>query len=365
MRLGIRIVAAFFIILSGSALCAEKPSKAKEQKAPAGKQLATVDGVAITETQARTEGAEKLDSLDLQNLRAKATAARNEHEILEEAVDRIIEDKLLQAEAEKRHISKDDLLAKEIQQNITEPSAEEVENFYTENKQRITKPKEEVIPQIKKYLRQQQESELREAFFGRLEMEHRVVRLIEPLRFNVVGAGRPATGPASAPVVLVEFSDFQCPYCKRFSTTIKEVVKQYGDKIHLVFRQFPLTSIHANAQKAAEASLCADAQGHFWEMHDLLFQNQNSLRDEDLKSKAGQLGLDTAAFNTCLDSKQFSGKINEDVRAGSAAGVEGTPALFINGRFLYGSRTAQEISEIIDKELAAQSKSAGSAKTAR
>jgi protein-disulfide isomerase len=127
----------------------------------------------------------------------------------------------------------------------------------------------------------------------------------------------------------------------------------------VVFRQFPLTNIHANAEQAAEASLCAQAQGRFWDMHDLLFQNQNTLRDVDLKSKAGKLGLDAAAFDTCLDSRRYGSVISEDIRAAAAAGVEGTPALFINGRFLYGSRPLEEISGIIDEELAKKSGSAG------
>ncbi len=365
MKFLIRVFAVLCVVSGMSAICSEKPLKTKEPKPPVSRQLATIDGIAITETQARAEGAEKLDSLELQNLRTKAIAARSEHEILEEAVNSIIEEKLLKAEAEKQHISKDELLAKEIQQKITEPTAEEIENFYEQNKQRITKSKEESIPQIKKYLRQQREGDLREALLGRLEKEHKVVRMIQPLRFDVNAADRPSLGPASAPVLLVVFSDFQCPYCKRFSAAVKEVTKEYGDKIHLVFRQFPLTNIHANAQRAAEASLCADAQGHFWEMHDLLFQNQNSLRDEDLRSKANQLGLNMTAFNSCLDSKRFGGKVNEDVRAGSAAGVEGTPAMFINGRFLYGSRSAEEISEIVDEELAAQPKTAAKSKSTR
>jgi len=359
MRFLVRIVVVLLLFIGGPELYAQKSAAPKQQKLPGSKQLATVDGVAITETQAREESAASLDLIELQNLRAKAIAARNERQILEESVERIIEEKLLRAETEKQGISKEELLAREVQQKISEPTPEEVESFYTENKQRITKPKEEAIPQIKSFLRQQQESNLKDAFFEKLENEHRVVRLLEPLRYDVNAADRPSVGPSSAPVRLVVFSDFQCPYCKRFSTTMKDVLKQYGDKVHMVFRQFPLTNIHANAQRAAKASLCAQAQGHFWEMHDLLFQNQNSLRDEDLKSWASKLGLDVAAFNSCFDSKRYDDKINEDVRAASAAGVEGTPALFINGRFLYGSRSLQEISDIIDEELAKKSASAG------
>jgi predicted DsbA family dithiol-disulfide isomerase len=363
MRFLIRTLLTFVLVSGGSGLlCAEKTAKGKQQKQPESRQLAMVDGTPITETQARMEGATSLDSLDLQNLRAKALAERNEHQILEEAVERIIQDKLLNAEAGKQGISKDELLAKEIQQKLSEPTAEEIESFYTENKQRITIPKEEALPQISKYLKKQKESELREGLFSRLEAEHHVVRILEPLRYNVNAAGRPSRGPASAPVLLVLFSDFECPHCRRFGETMKEVLKQYGDKVRLVFRQFPLTNIHANAERAAEASLCADAQGRFWEMHDLLFQNQSSLRDEDLKSRASKLGLDVAAFNSCLDSKRYGGSINEDVRAASAAGVEGTPALFINGRFLYGSRSKEEVTEIIDEELAKKSTSASQQK---
>lgn len=354
MRFLLRPLVLFLLLSAGTGtgyLCAQKSPKKQTPNPSAVRKLATIDGVAITETQARTEGASALDSLELQVLKAKAAAARNEHEILGEALERLIEDQLLRTEAEKAGVSKEELLAREVQKKVTEPTPEEIEAFYTENKQRITRSKEEALPQISKYLKKQQEDNLKAAFLGRLEKEHQVVRLLEPLRFDVSVTGRPSLGPASAPVTMVEFSDFQCPYCKRFSGTIREVLKQYGTKVQLVFRQFPLTNIHANAHRAAEASLCADAQGRFWEMHDLMFENQNSLKDEDLKGKAGKLGLDLTAFNACMDSKSYDSKINEDVRAATAAGVEGTPALFINGRFLYGSRPFEDVAKIINEEL--------------
>jgi predicted DsbA family dithiol-disulfide isomerase len=360
MRFLIRVVPVFFIILGGAGcLPAQKATRPKEPKAPMSRSLATVDGVPITETQARMEGAADLGSLELQNLRAKAIAARNEHRILEEALEKIIEEKLLGAEAGRRNISKEELLSAEIRQKLSEPSSDEIEKFYSENKQRITRPKEDAVPQIRILLMQQKENSLRAALLGRLEEEHKVVRLLEPLRYDVNADGRPSLGPVSAPVLLVLFSDFQCPYCKRLNTTMKEVLKRYGDRVHVVFRQFPLTSIHANAERAARASLCAQAQNRFWEMHDLLFENQNSLRDEDLKNKARKLGLNAAAFDTCLDSRQYGSTIHEDMRAAATAGVEGAPALFINGRFLYGSRPLDEISALIDEELASKNSPAG------
>jgi protein-disulfide isomerase len=297
-----------------------------------------------------------LESLDLKIAKTKATFAMNEHQILGDAVERLIEEKLLQAEATRQGISKDELLAKEIKQKVQEPTKEENDAFYEENQQRINKPKEEIAAKISEFLKKQQEGDLRQAFIEKLEKDHKVARSFEPLRFSVDAKGSPSLGPATAPVVLVLFSDFQCPYCRGMSTTFKEVSKKYGDKVRLVFRQFPLTNIHPFAQGAAEASLCAAAQSRFWEMHDLLFQNQKSLSVKDLKSYAEKLGLDTAAFNACVDSKRFAPQVREDLRAGASAGTDGTPALYINGRFLNGNRPFEQIAEIVDEELQAKSK---------
>jgi protein-disulfide isomerase len=357
MRFLFRPIFLCILVLAGSG-CLSAPKTVKKQAASsaAARKLATVDGVAITETQVREESASSLASLDLQVLKEKAAAAQKEHEILEGSVERLIEDELLQAEAAKAGITKEELLSREIEKKVKEPTDEEIEAFYNENKQRINRSKEEVLPQIGRYLKRLQENNLKEAFFAKLENEHHVVRMLDPLRFNVTAPGRPSIGSTSAPVLLVEFSDFQCPYCKRFSSTIKEVLKQYGNKVQLIYRQFPLTNIHPNAQQAAEASLCANAQGRFWEMHDLLFEDQSKLKEEDLKSKASKLGLDVAAFTACLDSKRYDTQIEEDMRAAAAAGVDGTPALFVNGRFLYGSRPLEDVAEIINQELEAKKK---------
>lgn len=351
MRSLLKAVPLFLILILPGLAAAQKSSVTKAKKVPQVKNLATIDGVPITETQARMEGAAAFDSLEIQVMKAKAAAARNEHDILEKSVEKIIEDKLLRAEAETLGISKEELLKREVQQKITEPAASEVDAFYEKNKDRIGRPKEEITPSIIKYLKREKENELTEALLEKLEKEHRVVRLLEPLRYDVTAAGRPSRGPVNAPVLLVLFSDFQCPYCKQFNETIKEVLKNYGDKVRLVFRQFPLTEIHPNAQKAAEASLCAEAQGHFWEMHDLMFQNQGNLQLPVLKERAGKIGLDVAAFDNCLDSSRTGGVVKEDLRAGAASGVEGTPALFINGRFIYGARPYEDVAQIIDEEL--------------
>jgi protein-disulfide isomerase len=345
-RAAIALVLAFAGALSWQPLLC-----GKEQRTSGDRRLASVDGVPITETQARMDGAADLDSLELQMLRAKAAFTRREHEILQEAAEHLVQERLITAEAARRGITEKELLTKEIQENLQEPTGEEIKTFYAENKNRITKSLEEATPQIAKYLKQRKESDARAAFLKGLEKEHTVIRSFDPLRFGVDAPGRPSVGPVSAPVVLVLFSDFQCPYCKSFSATLKEVIKHYGDEVRLVFRQYPLTSIHPFAQRAAEASLCAEAQNRFWEMHDLLFQSQNALKEEDLMARAGKLGLDTNAFSACLDSVRIGSLIHEDIRAGAAAGVDGTPTLFINGRYLNGVRPYGEVAAIIDEEL--------------
>jgi protein-disulfide isomerase len=170
----------------------------------------------------------------------------------------------------------------------------------------------------------------------------------------------PAKGPADAKVTIVEFSDFQCPYCGRFVTeTLPQVLSNYGDKVRFVFMNYPLTSIHENAQKAAEAGECANEQGAFWQFHDIMFQNQSALTVDNLKSYAAQLGLDTAKFNDCLDSGKMADLVAADMavaeKAVTDAGLTrfGTPAFFINGNSLSGAQPYDVFKAAIDAALAA------------
>jgi protein-disulfide isomerase len=173
----------------------------------------------------------------------------------------------------------------------------------------------------------------------------------EPTRIDVEADGFPAKGPADAPVTIVEFSDFQCPFCSRLLPALGQVVEEYGNQVRLVFRQFPLSSLHPDAQKAAEASLCANEQGMFWEMHDAMFENQQALGVEQLKATARSLGVEGTDFDSCLDSGRFATEVAADLQAGRAIGVNGTPALFINGRFLSGAKPFEDIAELVDDEL--------------
>jgi protein-disulfide isomerase len=243
-------------------------------------------------------------------------------------------------------VSKEQLLADIKPAEVNDAA---VDAFYEENKARIPQPKEQVAPQIRQYLQQRGQFEAREKFFKGLESKYKVDMKLEPLRAEVAATG-PAKGPAQAPVTIVEFSDFQCPFCARVNPTLEQVRAKYGDKVRIVFRQYPL-DMHPQARKAAEASLCANEQGKFWEMHDAMFANQQLLGVDDLKAKAVGLGLNADSFNSCLDSGKFGSQIAQDLEAGSAAGVSGTPALFINGRFINGAVPLEQITEVIDDEL--------------
>ena len=163
----------------------------------------------------------------------------------------------------------------------------------------------------------------------------------------------PVLGSADAPVTIIEFSDFQCPFCKRFADQAwPQIYEEYikTGKVKVVFRDFPL-GFHDKAQKAHEATECADDQGKFWEMHDLMFANQASISEDNYKKWAGDLGLDTTEFASCLDSGKHAQEVKDDFADGQAAGVSGTPSFFINGKKLVGAHPFATFKQVIDAEL--------------
>lgn len=158
-------------------------------------------------------------------------------------------------------------------------------------------------------------------------------------------------GSADAKVQIVEYSDFECPFCQRFAPTLGQLEAKYGDSIQIAYRHFPLTNIHASAKKAAEASECAADQGKFWEMHDGIFALP-SLSVDAFKKVAQDGGFDVNKFNTCLDSGEKSAKVDAHYTEGIAIGVQGTPTVIVNGRLFPGAASIAELSAYIDAELA-------------
>lgn len=170
----------------------------------------------------------------------------------------------------------------------------------------------------------------------------------------VVTADEHIVGGKNAKVTIVEYSDFECPFCSRAYPTMKQVLDTYGDDVRLVYRHYPL-SFHPQAQKAAEASECAADQGKFWEYHDVVFENQALLAGgvTQMKKWAADLGLNATRFNNCLDSGEKASKVLTQMNEGSALGVSGTPGFFVNGVSVVGAQPFSTFQQIIDQELAA------------
>jgi protein-disulfide isomerase len=171
-----------------------------------------------------------------------------------------------------------------------------------------------------------------------------------PAKVDIKIGDAPVKGPASAKVTVVEFSDFQCPFCGRVNPTLKEIEDQYKGKIKIAFRNLPLP-FHDKAHLAAEAALAANEQGKFWAMHDKLFANQQALDRPSLEKYAQEIGLNMNKFTAALDSGKFKDKVDSDAKEGAAVGATGTPTFFINGTRLVGAQPADKFKEVIDAEL--------------
>ena len=183
----------------------------------------------------------------------------------------------------------------------------------------------------------------------------------EPSRVQVSADGDPQIGDDNAKVTIIEFSDFQCPYCGRFyEQSEKQIITDYVDtgKVKFVYRDFPLDSIHPNARPAANAAECVNEQGKFWEFHDKLFSNQDALSTDNYKKWASELGLDMTRFNSCLNSSKYDSEITKDFQDGAAAGVQGTPTIYIGSPEkgyiqIVGAQPYSVVKQAIEQELAA------------
>jgi predicted DsbA family dithiol-disulfide isomerase len=308
--------------------------------------LATVGGDEITLADIRARVGDQLDQLDMQYLRARSRT-------VESALETLLRERVLLAEARRRGMSVDELVSAEAGGSF-DPSPVEVETWYRENQGRLGgRSLDEIRSQIADHLRDLRHREAASRLEARLFEERRVVIHFEPFRLALHNEDAPFAGPRDAPVTLVTFSDFECPYCAQLVPTLKRLTETFGDDVRIVYRQFPIPSLHPGAFKAAEASLCAHEQGRFWEMHDLMFAEMRQLAVDDLKEKARRIGLDGRRFDECLDSGRHVEQVQSDMREASRMGVTGTPALFINGVQLEGGAVPFETAAAaVRKELA-------------
>ena len=271
-----------------------------------------------------------------------------------QTIDRIVLEALVKAEAAKKGQKEEEWIKAEIESKIPDPTEEEMAEFFTKNQASMPPGStlEAIKPQLIGFMKQQKGRDVAAKVFEDLKKANNVVVTFkEPVKpKKEVEAKGPSKGPDGAKVTIVEFSDFQCPFCGKASATVDQVMEQYAGKVKLVFRHFPL-DFHEKAPKAAEAALCANEQKKFWEFHDVMFKNQDKLSIEDLKATATTLGLDATKFNECLDSGKMKKTVEEDTAAGKKVGVTGTPAFFINGTMLSGAQPIEAFKEVIDAEL--------------
>jgi protein-disulfide isomerase len=277
-----------------------------------------------------------------------------EYQLRSKALSVLIEARLLEREAARRGVAVEALLGTAD----APPTVEErawAKRLYDALPVRFGgTPESLAMAEITNGFAKQRQTAARAKLIASLSTSGSVHRKLLPYRLTIETAGDPALGNADAPVTIVEFSDYQCPYCKSAATVLNDTVRKYPGKVRLVYKHYPLQSIHKEAAKAAEAASCANEQGKFWEMSDRLFANPQSLQTATLKAYARDLGLNAGAFDKCLDDGKHAATWQKHVGEGNLFGVSGTPTVFVNGRVLVGGVSPRNLDDMIEEELALQ-----------
>lgn len=305
-----------------------------------GRPLAMVEGQAVYEKQFPAALQAQLERIRYE-----------EFELKRKAVNDLVAQRLLEAEAKKKGLNADKLLEMEADAGVADPTQGELEEYYRDQKERTTQPFDEAKAKLKETLRQERIQAAREAYVRHLWEQADVAVFLQPPRVEVNYDPGRVIGRSGLPVTIIEFADFSCPFCRKSDLTLKEVVAKYPGKVSIAYRDFPLRETHPEAQVAAEAARCAGDQGKFWEYHDLLFETQGGHSRERLLEDAQKLKLNERRFQLCLDTSKYKAEIERDVQDAIAAGVTGTPTFFINGIPLAGAQPASAFEKIIDEEL--------------
>jgi protein-disulfide isomerase len=260
--------------------------------------------------------------------------------------------RLLQKAAADEGLTEADYLRKHIDQKVGEPDEGEIVKLMSQFRARLAEDDVQARAQVVQALKQRENQRLSEELRRVLFAEAEVKILLEPPRVEfTVAEGTPSRGAADAPVILIEYTDYQCPYCTRIQPTLNELLKRYEGKLLHVFKNLPLP-MHAEAPLAGAAALCAQDQGKFWELHDWLFVNQRSLSRESIVAAAGELGMDTEVLSSCIDQGTYASRVKSETAEAQSYGITGTPGFLINGRVVTGARPIEMFAEIIDDELA-------------
>lgn len=355
MRIGIGFLAVALLAIGGceqkaaapsgggaapAAPAANAPAAAAKPAAASGSDvLATVGTVTITRAQVEENVSSEL---------AEVEAAR--YKILRGGVDELVAESLFEQEAKATGVTIETLQQTQVIDKVPAPADDEVKKLFDDNQEQLEGQSfEDVKERLVEFLKGRGTQTRYAQYLGELKKKYPTKVALRPPTVDVALGDIPPLGPADARVTIVEFSDYECPFCKRAEASIAEVKKVYGDKVRLAYRHYPLP-FHANARPAALASLCANEQGKFWPYHDKLME-ASDLSAANLQQIASDLGLDRTKFDECVAANKYGDQIDKDLAAGQAAGVSGTPAFFINGRMLDGAQPFEKFQEIIDEEL--------------
>jgi protein-disulfide isomerase len=308
------------------------------------------DSTVVAEFDDGTVTVAEVDAWMMEQLFLKATNDRDPsklYEVRSEALDELIDQRLLEQAAAPRGLTTDELLREETEGQAT-VSDEELIAFYEENKERMGGATlEKVMPGIRRYLQQQRRDTAADQYIEALRASASIQVHLDAPRIEVAAMG-PSLGPGDAPVTLIEFSDYRCGFCKRAQPVVEALLERYPSQLRFVHRSFPLNEV---SRAAAEAAACANEQGQFWEFHRSLFASEVNLDAEGLMQHASELELDLEAFRVCVDERRYQAAVEADLAAGREAGVNGTPSFFVNGIHMEGARPFEDFVTAIEKEL--------------
>jgi len=334
-----KLYSALFAFLLSPILCLGQASVSVSPKSTPP--LATVDGQPVMD-----EDIAPYVQGQLRPLREQ------EYQIKKKALDTLITQRILEGEAKKKGVTTDKLLEQEVDAKVAEPADGELNAIYAMQKEQINRPFEEVKTQLQQSLKKARIQQARQEYSAHLREHAKVAVLLGLPRVQIGFDPARVRGNPNAKVMIVEFSDFQCPYCGQVEATLKKVLAKHEGVVALAFRDMPISQIHPFAQGAAEASRCAGEQGKYWEYHDLLFGDQNGLDRNGLLAKAVKLQLDAKQFDACVSSEKFKAQVQQDNQEGMRVGVTGTPGFFINGIFMSGAQSEAVFEKAIEDQLA-------------
>jgi protein-disulfide isomerase len=302
--------------------------------------VATIDGRPVYEDEILAKIQSQLMPLQTQEYRLKKQALEN-----------LVNEKLLEVEASKKGVPSEKLLQQEVDAKVSEPTDTEVNAVYLSQRDQLNRPLDDVRPQLQQSLKKAKIDQARQQYFTHLRDQAKVQIFLQQPRIHVSYDVARLRGNPKATVMIVEFSDFQCPFCREAEAMLANLLAKYDGQIALAYRDLPLQQIHPQAELAAEAARCATEQGKFWEYHDLLFANQDKLQRDGLLAQARALKLDEKQFDSCFTSGKYIAQIQQDYQDGIHAGANGTPTFFVNGIFINGVLPPSAFEQIIQEQL--------------